>query len=220
MVTLPFSMEGRSKQKIAENNWRDLVEISEITMALPNDLLFSAISADTPIAEAFARADEELAMVCAGVAELLRGGTLLSADFAVLSEIFHSRKSYCGIGVGRANLSESLNPGHLALEKMLDSPFLGGSGKLKEADGVMFSVIGNEKLSFGEVNSILDAAEKFANPEASLVISAGAEPGFGDRIQVMALTVKFLAPAPSPMTRELLEPTGEGSLFAFHHLSE
>ena len=91
---------------------------------------------------------------------------------------------------------------------------IGGSGKLKEADGVMFSVIGNEKLSFGEVNSILDAAEKFANPEASLVISAGAEPGFGDRIQVMALTVKFLAPAPSPMTRELLEPTGEGSLFA------
>jgi cell division protein FtsZ len=121
IITLPFSLEGSAKQRIAENNWRDLSDMADAVVALPNDLLFSVISADAPIAEAFVRADEELARVALGIIDILKGDSLLSADFAVLTEILKNRKSYCGIGVGRVQRSGELNPGLLAVEKMINS---------------------------------------------------------------------------------------------------
>ena len=214
IVTLPFSLEGSAKQRLAENNWRDLVEIADAVAALPNDLLFSVIDADAPIVEAFVRADEELARVAMGIIDILKGDSLLSSDFAVLTEILRNRKSYCGIGVGRAARTGELNPGLLAVEKMINSPYLGGPGKIKEADAVLFSVTGDADITCGEARTVLEAAKNFADPEAKLTVSAAAEPGFGDYIQVTALTVKYLTPAPAAPVPEPVYEAANGELFA------
>ena len=61
VVTLPFTLEGHSKRKIAEDTVKDeLLGLADAVICLPNDLLFSVLEATTPLSSAFKLADQEL----------------------------------------------------------------------------------------------------------------------------------------------------------------
>ncbi len=191
MLTFPFSLEGHGKRRIADDAIKDLLPIVDVLLCLPNDLLFSTLPTDTPVLQAFELADRELAKAALGLADLLKGGSLMPADFAMLSDALKERKSFCGIGVGTADAADSLNMGHQALERMMDSPLLGGVAKLKEADVVLLSLTGGPKLSIGDVTRCFEAAERFINPDGKLIVGANLIPDYGDRMQLVALAVKY-----------------------------
>ncbi len=187
----PFSLEGHGKRRIADTAVKDLLPIVDVLIALPNDLLFSVLPTDTQVTEAFRLADRELARVTLGVADILRGKSVLSADFAMLEDVLRERKSFCGIGVGRAGRGEALNPGHLALERMIESPFLGGAATLKKADAVLLSLTGGPGLALGEVTSTFEAAQRFIPDDCRVIVAAAIEPEFGENLQLTALAIRY-----------------------------
>ena len=192
LLTLPFTLEGHSKRRIAETALRnELLEVADAVLTLPNDLLFSVLPAETPLAEAFQMADRELAGTALALTAMLGQGSLLAPDFGDLVTLLRHRKSYCSIGVGTASDEDPGARGQTALERMLQSPLLGGPEKLAGADAVMLSLIGGPELSIGETKRLLELAAGYVGGEARIVTGASVEPAFAGRLQLCALAVKF-----------------------------
>ena len=195
LLTLPFTLEGHSKRRVAEETLRnELLDMADAVLTLPNDLLFSILPGTTPLAEAFALADREIAGTALALTAVLRQGNLLAVNFTDLVAVLRRRKSFCSIGVGIAAAGEAADGTgrcQLALERLLESPLLGGGDKLTGADAVLFAVMGDDSLARGATRQVLEQAGTFVRPEAKLFAGASTETAFGERVQLCALTIKF-----------------------------
>ena len=191
IITMPFSLEGHSKRRIAENGIKELLPVADVLLYLPNDLLFTSLSGDTPVDEAFAMADNELARTIIGVSEIISHKNLLAASLTDIKEALNQQKSFASIGVGVANSSDGLNRNHIALQRMLDSPLLGGIEKLKEADTVIVSLTGGKDLKIDETKKTLESFEKFVSSECNLIIGANTAENYKDQVQISAIAIKF-----------------------------
>ncbi len=193
LCTLPFAMEGYQRRKLADERIiNDLLPIVDAVIALPNDLLFSTMEADVSLAEAFRYADEQMAHSLLSLGTLVGGGNLFSADFASFTGVLKRRHTLCAFGAGRVD-SGSDAP-EKVMEKLLESPFMGGSETLKSADAVAFSLLGGPELSLGDAKAALDLAIRQIgdNEEKTLLLGAGTSESLTGRMQLTALAVRYL----------------------------
>lgn len=191
LMEMPFAFEGYGRSKCAEDGLRELLALSDTVLGIPNDLLFSVLPAETAFAEAFRMADIEFARTVIGLIDVLQPGNLLSANVGDLASILRSRKSYAAIGVGaglEATAAESCNQ---ALNKLADSPFLGGAAKLKDADAVVINLTGGEALTLADVKRTLENAGSMTGMPAKTVIGANIRPGLGSQVHLTAIAVKY-----------------------------
>jgi cell division protein FtsZ len=191
IITMPFSLEGHSKRRTAENGIKELLPVADVLLYLPNDLLFTSLPGDTQVTEAFKMADREVAGTIIGVSEIVRHNNLLSTNLSDIKQIINKQKSFASIGVGKADSDDGLNRNHIALQRMLDSPLLGGLEKLKEADAVILSLTGGNDLKIDETKKTLEAFEKFINPECRLIVGANTSSCYDGKVQITAIAVKF-----------------------------
>jgi len=191
MMTLPFSFEGHSRLRVADDGVRELLPVADVLLCLPNDLLFSALDSDTPAEEAFKKADQEMARTVLGMSCIMQTQRLLSADFASFRSILNKKKSVCCFGIGLANSSDGLNRCHLALERMLQSPFLGSADQLKNAHAAVIIVTGGPDLQMGELKKAFEVVEKFIPGQVKLITGAATDPAFADCIQVTTVAVRY-----------------------------
>ncbi|MBE6365247.1 MAG: hypothetical protein E7053_05795 [Lentisphaerae bacterium] len=193
LVTLPFAMEGFQRRHIAEEKIRnDLLPIADAVIALPNDLLFSTMEAETPISEAFQRSDEEISRTLFAVVSVLGGANLFNADFAAFTGVLKRRHSLCALGTALVENNE--NAASNAMDELLSSPLLGGPETLDNADAVAFSLIGGPELSMGSARAVLDLCARQVNPdfEKKLLMGAATDEDFTGKIQLTVLTVRYL----------------------------
>jgi len=191
LFELPFAFEGHGRIKTAEDGLRELLALSDTVLGIPNDLLFSVLPAETAFADAFRMADMELARAALGVIDILLPGNLLSSDMGDLISALKNRKSDAAVGVGcgnGANIGESCNQ---ALNSLLDSPFLGGAAKLKEADAVLLNLTGGEELTLSEVKRTLESAGTLPGVSARVIAGANIRPGLGRTVRLTALAIKY-----------------------------
>jgi len=191
IVTMPFSLEGHSKRRIAESGIKELLPVADVLLYLPNDLLFSSLPGDTSVDKAFEMADNEVARTITGVSEIISHNNLLAASLSDIKEALNKQKSFASIGVGVANSNDGLNRNHIALQRMLDSPLLGGMEKIKEADTVIVSLTGGKDLKIDETKKTLEAFEKFINPECNLIVGANTAKNYGEQVQITVIAIKF-----------------------------
>ena len=191
IITMPFSLEGHSKRRTAENGIKELLPVADILLYLPNDLLFSSLPGDTAVDQAFQMADKELARTIIGVSEIITHKNLLAASLTDIKEALNKKKSFASIGVGVADSSDGLNRNHIALHRMLDSPLLGGIEKIKEADTVIVSLTGGSDLKIDETKKTLEAFEKFISPDCNLIVGTNTAENYGDQVQITAIAIKF-----------------------------
>lgn len=192
-VTLPFTLEGHSKRKIAEDTVKtELLALADAVICIPNDLLFSVLSPTTPLSNAFKLADQELARTVLGLTMVLLHGNLLAADFGTFITILHRKKSFCSIGVGVASSeTDGEGRGEAAVERLLHSPLLGGADKLGEADAVILSLLGGPELSLGETRQLLELAGRQVKPDARLIAGAATGAEWAGKLMLSAVMVKF-----------------------------
>ena len=191
LITIPFAFEGHSKREIAEEQIKTLMKTTNTVIPIPNDLLYTSLPASTPFAEAFEKANHEVARAVLGIAELLRCNNLISVDLCDLHNLLCRQKSECGIGIGIADKSDSTNKTHNAIKKMLDSPLLGGRQRIKSADALIMTITGGNDLTIGEVKFTLDAIERITNRKTEIVVGANTDPLYEDKIQITILPVNF-----------------------------
>ena len=193
VVTLPFTLEGHSRRKIAEDTVKnELLGLADAVICLPNDLLFSVLEPTTPLSNAFRLADQELSRTVLALTMVLLHGNLLAADFGSFITLLKKKKSFCSIGVGVASGEiDAEKRGETAMERLLQSPLLGGADKLGDADAVVFTLLGGPELSLGESRQILELAARQVKPDAQLIVGAATGEEWADKILLSAVTVKF-----------------------------
>ena len=204
IVTLPFMLEGYRRRNLAERVLSEsLFEISDAVVSLPDDLLFSTLTGDTPLAKAFELADRECAGTVLALSAILSAGNLLNADLASFTTLLKRRKCQCSIGVGALHTAEECSAAD-APEKLvsgvLASPLLGGPQVLKSADAVVVSMLGGSDLSLGEVRNTLELIGRYIPERAQQLTAASARPDWQNSRQLCVLAVKYDEETPIPGT--------------------
>ena len=202
IVTLPFMLEGYRRRNLAERVLSEsLFEISDAVVTLPDDLLFSTLTGDTPLATAFEMADRECAGTVLALSTILASGNLLNADLASFTALLKRRKCQCSIGVGILRTAEECAAAD-APEKLvsgvLASPLLGGPQVLKSADAVVVSMLGGSDLSIGEVRNTLELIGRYIPERARQLMAASAHPDWRGARQLCVLAVKYDEETPRP----------------------
>lgn len=191
MLVTPFSFESFAKRKNAEECIEDLLPIADIVMRIPNDLLFSMLPSETPFEEAFAKSCEELARSAVGICGLLNCENSLNSDYAGFMAMLKGKKCSCGLGVGCAEGSEGLDRCGIAVERMLESPFLGGTGKLESTDAAIVTVTGGADLQLGEIKRTLEIVCNLIPETASVLTGVTIGENVMDRVQVTVVCIKY-----------------------------
>ena len=192
MLSLPFAMEGYGRRKQADDRiCSDLLPLADCLIALPNDLLFSTLAPETPLAQALELADAEMARTAMALSSILFAGNIFSADISNFSAMLKPN-ALCSLGVGIAPAAEE-NAVEKAVEKMMLSPLLGGPAELQRSDAVIFTVLGGPQLSLGDAKRALELANKQLDesPERTVLLGAGTAPEWQDFIQITALAVRY-----------------------------
>ena len=193
MLSLPFAMEGYGRRKQADERiCSDLLPLADCLIALPNDLLFSTLPPETPLAQALELADKEMSRTALALSQILFAGNLFSADLSNFSAMLKPN-ALCSIGVGVVPADDE-NAAENAISKMMLSPLLGGPEELQRADAVAFTVIGGSRLSLGEAKRALELANSQLddNAERTVLLGAGTSQDWTGFIQVTALTVRYM----------------------------
>lgn len=190
LLTTPFSFESYNKRSHAEQCIDDLYDLTEVLIPLPNDLLFSSLPPDIEVEPAFEKAAYELAASVFGTAELFRSGKLIGPDYAEFAATLKKAHNTCSFGCGRASQEDGLDRCSIALERMLESPFLGGMDRLGNCSAIMVTMTGGD-LQLGEMKRTLENLTSFL--PAGIQVSAGAtiNPDYGDRVQLTALAIHY-----------------------------
>lgn len=192
MLTTPFSFESFGRRKAAAECIDQLLPVTDILIRLPNDLLFSMLPPDCPVEEAFEKSCDELARTAVGVCGLLNCKNSLNVDYAGFMAVLRGKRCQCSLGVGLGVPSEQ-NPDRsaTAVQKVLNSPFLGGIDKIADADVMIASVFAGPGLSIGEMKRTIEAVSAFAGKNTEVISGFSTAPFMGNALQVAVITVHY-----------------------------
>lgn len=191
LLTTPFVFEGASRCKLAEQTLSgDLLPLAGAVVTLPNDLLLSTLGPAVSHEEAFALADKVMAQAAMALAVTLCSGNRMAADYDTLSALLCRKHALCSIGYAAVTADEPDKERKL-VEKLLDSPLLGGSTALKKADAVLMVLNGGDGLTIGEMQLVFETLQKYTSPDCEILTGAGADSSWGKELQLVGMTVKF-----------------------------
>ena len=176
LVTLPFSMEGYRRRQLADEKIKnDILPLADAVIALPNDLLFSTLEAETAFSDALRVSDRELSRTLLALAAIMGGANLFNADFASFTGVMKRRHALCALGT--ATVDASPDAAEKLMEIMLSSPLLGGP-----------------ELSLGSARAVLDLCSRQINPdmEKTVLMGAATAEQFAGKLQLTSLSVRYL----------------------------
>ncbi len=194
ILSLPFVMEGPRRTAQAEKALNESIYgAADAVAPLPNDLLFASLDEKTPLAEAFQLADREMSRTVLALTTILTAGNLFSSSFSDIVRLLQQGHSHCAIGVGVVNAASENNDDRVnrAVENLLQSPMLGGSDQLVQADAVIFSVLGGPELSLKEAKTAMELAVKYTPANGEIFTGAATTEAWRGTFQITALAVKY-----------------------------
>lgn len=220
-VSLPLAGEGNGPRQIADQALATLRQQADTVIAVPSDLLFSHLPADTPANRAFELANSVFADCVVGVAELVRCRGIIQIDFSSLKTVLKHKDAHCALGIGRG---EGENAVQMAIDELLQSPLLGGKTFLESADVVVATLIGGADLQLGVMKQCLEELNAQLADSTRSFLGANQVPEQEHHLQLTLLAIKYRQSAPSPvrsrqgstrsqsLTREELEGTRQFKL--------
>ena len=191
MLSTPFSFESYTRRRNADEAIRELLQITDALIILPNDLLFSTLPPDAGVEESFQLAAESLAVSVFGVAELLSSKKIIGGDFADFVALLRKKRSSCAVGIGVASGKDGFDRCGTALENMLDSPFLGGVSCLTQAHAVIMCITGGKNFTVSEMRQTLDRASSLVPGTADFTAGITVNPALEDKVLLSCFAIKY-----------------------------
>ncbi|HEY2106006.1 MAG TPA: cell division protein FtsZ [Candidatus Binataceae bacterium] len=210
VVTKPFQFEGRKRMTQAEDGMRELKAAVDTLITIPNQRLLSVASRNTPLREAFQRADEVLLQAVRGISELVTVHGLINLDFADVRSIM----AEMGLAMMGAAAACGENRAVEAAQRAISSPLLEDLS-IKGARGLLINVTGGSDLSLYEVNEAASLIQEEAHEDANIIFGAVIDDQLSDEIRVTVIATGFgdletrYAPrgaVTSPITAPLIPP--------------
>ncbi|MFA5206130.1 MAG: hypothetical protein WC708_17170 [Lentisphaeria bacterium] len=199
VVTLPFTHEGNWRCHQAKRDLELLRTLTDAVMAIPNDLLFTTLPADTPANRGFEVVNSILAEAISGLTRLPSATGILPVDFADLRGLLKERPGYCHLGVGRGRGGERWKA---ALEEFMRSPMIGGPETLAKADAAIITLVGAADLTVGEMQNCMTALQPYFPAHAKLFVGTYTDARCQDEVFLTGVLCRFQGADGSPLPAE------------------
>ncbi len=185
VVTKPFPFEGRKRMLNADQGIKELKEVVDTLVTIPNEKLLTMVDKKTPLLQAFKHADDVLRQGVQGISDLITIPGLVNLDFADVRTIMLNRGlAHMGVGVGTGD-----NRAQDAAKLAISSPLLETS--IVGATGVLLNVTGGADMGLFEINEAAAIVQEAADPDANIIFGAVVNENLKDEIRITVIATGF-----------------------------
>ena len=186
IVTLPFTVEGKTRWQNAEEGLAKLRKNTDTVIVIPNDKLLSIVP-DLPLNAAFRVSDELLSNALKGTTEMVTKPGLVNLDFADLRTVL-SNGGTAVIGMGEST-SETFSENRAveAIEEALQSPLL--DIDVSSADRALVNVIGGPDMTLQEAESAVEYLSGKISPDSNILWGAQIDENLSKNVVKVMLVV-------------------------------
>lgn len=186
VVTVPFSFEGRRKQRIANEGIVKMQSYMDALIVVKNDNLMKLPeNQNLSMVDAFRAADSILRQAIRCVAELILTIGVINVDFADMTTIFRqSESSDALLGIGRSNISAVK-----AVQEAIQSPLIDKS--LKGARGIILNITGDETLPIHDVNAAASYIFSQTEDDVNIILGTVIDKNMNGMIQATIIATDF-----------------------------
>jgi cell division protein FtsZ len=197
IATLPFDFEGAERMENALTGLKELEEVVDTIIVIPNDRVAQLCQDNISLLQAFRRADEVLHNGVRAITELITVPGLINVDFADVRTIMESNgRALMGIGV-----AEGEDRAVRAANEAIVCPLLEQSS-IDGARAVIVNVKAGCDIRMREVQEAVATVQGSAHPEANIIFGTVVEEADRDDMQVTVIAAGFDAVA----AREYMPP--------------
>ncbi|MFV2033349.1 MAG: cell division protein FtsZ [Gammaproteobacteria bacterium] len=165
VVTKPFAFERSKRMAQADMGIKELSNVVDSLITIPNDKLMPVLGKETSLLEVFMKANDVLKGAVQGIAELITCPGLINVDFADVRTVM-SEMGMAMMGTGSAT---GENRAREAATAAISSPLL-EDVNISGAQGILVNVTAGLDLSIGELDDVGTAITELASEDASVVV--------------------------------------------------
>ncbi len=185
VVTKPFAFEGKVRMSQAEEGIKNLIEVVDSLIIVPNERLKQVSDTRITLINAFEVADDVLRHGVQSVAELITVDGFINLDFADVTAIMLNA-GYAHMGVGNATGKEKAE---LAAKAAISSPLLETS--IAGARGIIVSITASPDIGLEEVDVACSMVQSEAHPDANVIFGVAFDPNLEDEMRVTVIATGF-----------------------------
>jgi cell division protein FtsZ len=186
IVTIPFRFEGQLRIHQAIEGINELRAYVDSLLVINNEKL-REIYGDLKLSEAFARADNVLAIAAKGIAEIITVHGYINVDFADVETVMRDS----GVAILGSGSASGEGRALRAIQEALSSPLL-NNNNITGAESILLNITsGVDEISMDEVGEITDFVTQSAAKNALIIWGTGTDESLGEKINVTIIATGF-----------------------------
>jgi len=167
IVTSPFLFEGKKRCLQAKDGLRAIKEKSNATISIPNQKLFGTIDKESSFLKAFEFANNTLFDAISAISDLVTAPGIINLDISDIRQVIaHGKETTLAVGTAYGEERTSSVVKNALLCPLMEEV------DVKSAKTMLVNITGDENLSFGEVETIIDNVRKTVTQSANIVFGA------------------------------------------------
>ncbi|NQY12418.1 MAG: cell division protein FtsZ [Henriciella sp.] len=179
VVTKPFGFEGAHRMATAEAGLKNMKDVVDTLIVVPNQNLFRIANERSTFAEAFRMADDVLYSGVRGITDLMIMPGLINLDFADVRTIMK------GMGTAMMGMGEGEGEGRAleAARSAIDNPLL-DDVSMAGAQGVLINITGGYDMTLFELDEAANEIRREVDAHANIILGSTFDPELEGRIRV------------------------------------
>lgn len=186
IVTIPFRNEGKRRIAQALEGIENIEKHVDSLLVINNEKI-REMYGDLRVSDAFAKADDVLAIAAKGIAEIITVHGYINVDFADVETVMTNS----GVAIMGSAKASGENRAIKAVKEALSSPLL-NNNDISGARNILLNVTsGNEEITMDEIGQITDYIQSAAGEDADLIWGNGTDPSLNDDLNVTIIATGF-----------------------------
>lgn len=186
IVTIPFRNEGQRRINQALEGIAELEKYTDSLLVINNEKI-REIYGDLKVSEAFARADDILAVAAKGIAEIITVHGYINVDFADVETVMTNS----GVAIMGSATATGPDRAIQAVTMAHRSPLLNDNDIFGARNILLNITSGSQEITMDEIGQITDYIQGCAGDNADLIWGNGIDEKLGDSICVTVIATGF-----------------------------
>ncbi|MCH1522225.1 MAG: cell division protein FtsZ [Arenicellales bacterium] len=179
VVTRPFGFEGKKRIEAADQGIKELGELVDSLIVIPNERIMEVMGGNVTLLEAFGKANEVLFNAVQGISELITRPGLINVDFADVRTVMAE------MGMAMMGSATATGPDRAmeAARGAVCSPLL-EEVDIHGAKGLLVNVSAGPDMQLDEFAHVGEIVNEFASEDGTVVIGTVLDSAMEDELRV------------------------------------
>lgn len=186
IVTIPFRNEGQRRVNQALEGIAEVEKYVDSLLVINNEKI-REMYGDLKVSEAFAKADNVLAIAAKGIAEIITVHGYINVDFADVETVM----SNSGVAIMGSAQAKGEDRAIKAVTEALNSPLLNDNNIVGSRNILINITSGNEEITMDEIGQVTDYVQSCAGDDADLIWGNGIDESLGEALCVTVIATGF-----------------------------